>query len=144
MLSRRLFLGTTAGAVGLFGWFGRLRFRPQRRGRLLGHTLHVGKWRFETIEHPNEKRLIAFYGDARIFDDSQPGDEWQRFKGEVYDTVADQIISVEAVAKHVANAGTVISSVMCCYRIDHDGVFVSEGYVDKDGWKPENGWQPIA
>lgn len=36
MLSRRLFLGTTAGAAGLFGFFGRLRFRPQRRGRLIG------------------------------------------------------------------------------------------------------------
>lgn len=31
MLTRRLFIGTTAGAAGLFGWLGRVRFRPQRR-----------------------------------------------------------------------------------------------------------------
>lgn len=59
MLTRRFFLGTTAGAAGLLGFFGRLRFRPQRRGRAM---LTVNFLDFQISRFENETLIASYRG----------------------------------------------------------------------------------
>lgn len=66
MLSRRHFIGAGAGAAGLFGLFGRLRFRPQRR-KLLGLSI-MGENALLVISRSGETPflLVLHVGEAVV------------------------------------------------------------------------------
>ena len=60
-MNRRSFFGLTAGATaaGLLGWFGRMRFRPQRR-------LEVGEWFEFSTGAGGDAKNLALYVEAGV------------------------------------------------------------------------------
>lgn len=151
MISRRLFLGTAAGAAGLFGFFGRLRF--QAPVFFAKHNNPKSPFRDIEFTYGEDRVLYAFYGDERMVDMSGEGD-WQYF--EIL-TKGDDGLAVHACMKaRLINDDEAEIDYLAFSKRTGKGEWGNLAYVDARpqiapfkpidflNYKPESGWNALA